>query len=155
MKAVINLFKSFGFAFCGIARAVKNCRNFRIHLVATAYVIYFSRFYNLDSVSYAVLFLTFGSVITAEAFNSALEYACNAVTSEYSKNIKYAKDAAAAAVLICAIFAIGVAISLFLKTDVIASIIQSAGISDWLIFAFSVIVSAFFIFYEDVLNNGK
>ena len=48
-----------------------------------------------------------------------------------------------------------VAAALFLKTNVIMSIVSSAKTVDWMIFAVSVVISAIFIFYEDILNNGK
>lgn len=157
MNAVKKLVKSFLYAFRGIFTCVKTCRNFRIHTVAVFYVLLFSTFYNFDRIEYAVLFLTFGAVLCAEAFNSSLEFTCNAVNSEYCDKIKKAKDTAAAAVLISAIFAIGVAASLFIEPQVIKSIFTyfSNSAFETALFLISILASVFFIFYEDIFKNGK
>lgn len=157
MNAFKNLVKSFGYAFRGVLLCIKSCRNFRIHMVATAYVLYFSGYYDFSSVEYAVLFLTFGSVLIAEAFNSAIEYACDSVSEQYCDKIKYSKDTAAAAVLISAIFSLCVAGALFFDRDVIMRIVSdfaSSGIKI-LLFVISVVISVIFIFYKEILKNGK
>lgn len=157
MRAVKNLIRSFYYAFKGILGCIKTCRNFRIHMVATAYVLYFSRYFELGSAEYAVLFLTFGSVLAAEAVNSALEFTCDAVTGKYSDDVRRAKDSAAAAVLISAVFAVCVAVSLFAKPDIIASVVCDIASSavKIAVFIFTVVVSVIFIFYKEILNNGK
>ncbi len=156
MKAFITLLKSFGYAFNGIWLCIKNCRNFRIHMIAVLYVMYFSRFYDFDVAIYGILFLTFAMVLTAECINSSLEYTCNSVTDKYNENIKKAKDTAAGAVLICAIFAIFIALLFFSRIDIILQIIDYfASPLKLLIFALSIIISLIFIFYKDVFKNGK
>ena len=156
MKALSGLLKSFGYAFNGLWLCVKNCRNFRIHIIAVLYVMYFSRFYNFDTAAYGILFLTFAMVLLSESLNSALEYTCNAVTSEYNENIKKAKDIAAGAVLICAIFAVCMAVLLFGKSDVIDEIINYfTSPVKLLVLIISIVISLIFIFYKDVFKNGK
>lgn len=157
MNALKKLFKSFYYAFRGVAYCIRDCRNFRTHIVATLFVLAFSRYFEFGATEYAVLFLTFGSVLTAEAFNCALEHACDSVTQEYSEKIKLAKDSAAAAVLICAIFSVGVAVSFFAKPNVIVMIFKDIAASPIkiLLFALFFILSVIFIFYKEFFKNGK
>jgi diacylglycerol kinase (ATP) len=62
----------------------------------------------------AILAITIGLVLAAEAANTAVESAVDAVGPEYSLPGKHAKDAAAAAVLILAVTAVVVAAALFI-----------------------------------------
>jgi diacylglycerol kinase len=61
----------------------------------------------------AILVLTIGLVFTAEAVNTAVEAAVDALGGAYSLPAKHAKDAAAAAVLVAAAASIAVGLVLF------------------------------------------
>lgn len=114
---MIKLLKGFAYAGRGILLCLKE-RNFRIHLVAVAVVVYFgARFYEFDRSEWAVLALTMGAVISLEAVNTALEYLCDKVCTENDALIGKCKDCAAGAVLLSAIAAVGVAVSLFWDTE--------------------------------------
>ncbi len=52
-------------------------------------------------------------VLLAESLNSAIEKACDAITTEHHSSIKYAKDVAAGAVLVAAAAAITVGLFVF------------------------------------------
>lgn len=106
-------FKGFAFAGRGLARCLRE-RNFRFHLCAAAFTAYFAaRFYELSRAEWAVLLLTFAAVLSLEAVNTALECLCDRVSPEKNELIKQAKDCAAGAVLIAAVFAVGVGAALF------------------------------------------
>jgi diacylglycerol kinase (ATP) len=68
----------------------------------------------LGPTEWAVLCLTIGLVLAAEAANTAVETVCNLVSPTYDPLVKRAKDVAAAGVLISAVAAVGVAAALFL-----------------------------------------
>ncbi|MCM1023940.1 MAG: diacylglycerol kinase family protein [Prevotella sp.] len=119
MKA---LMKSFLYAFRGISSAVKSQRNMRIHLTAAVYVAGFSFFYDLTRTEYALLMLTFGAVMSCELINTAVEAAVDLCSPEYHKLAELAKDAAAGAVLVSAVFAVIVGILLFGDIAVIKEI---------------------------------
>lgn len=118
-----DFFKAFLYAGQGIAAAVKGQRNLRIHLTAAVYVTAFSFFYELSGTDYVLLMLTFSSVISAELINTAIEAAVDICSPEKNSLAKLAKDAAAGAVLVTAIFAVITGLILFLDIDVIKSII--------------------------------
>lgn len=114
MKAFL---KGFMYAFQGIIYCIKNERNMRIHTVAALYVLIFARFFAFTREDYALLLLTIGGVMSAEAMNTAIESLADRVCKGKSPLIKAAKDAAAGAVLILAVIAIGVALFLFGRAD--------------------------------------
>lgn len=85
----------------------------RIHTVAALYVLIFARFFAFSRTEYAVLLLTIGGVLAAEAINTAVENLADRLTKQNDPLIKAAKDAAAGAVLILAVFSVGIAVFLF------------------------------------------
>jgi diacylglycerol kinase len=94
----------------------------RVHCCAAFYVLIFMPFYGFSTAEKALIFLTIGSVISAEAFNTAIESAVDLVTSEKRPLAKLAKDAAAGAVLITAAAAAAVGIAMFWDTEIIGEI---------------------------------
>lgn len=113
----MKFFKGFYYAGRGIAAACKG-RNFRFQLCAAAFVIFFAaRFYSFSAEKWAVLLLTCGAVLSLEAVNTAVEKLSDSVTLEENPLIKAAKDCAAGAVLIAAIFAVVIGVFLFRNED--------------------------------------
>ena len=157
MNALKKLLFGFKYAFKGVLFCIKTCRNFRIHTVAVLVVLYFSRFYQLSKTDYAILLVLFGLVLTSEAVNSAIEQCCNEVSVNYSERIKFAKDAAAGAVLITALTALCVAIVMFWDVSVFKEIANyfSHSVIRCLLLALSVLISVIYIFSGDIFKNGK
>ncbi len=62
----------------------------------------------------ALIVLTVGTVLVVEAINTCLETMCDLVSPTYHPLVKKCKDVSAAAVLISALAAVGVAALLFL-----------------------------------------
>jgi diacylglycerol kinase len=102
IKQRINSFK---YAFNGIGDLLKSQMNARIHLFFTILVIAGGFFFEISKVEWLISLLAIATVFAAEAFNTALEYLTDLVSPEYHPLAGKAKDAAAAAVLILAIFA--------------------------------------------------
>ena len=75
-----GLIKSFGYAFSGFAKAVKNERNLKIHLSVASLIIAFAYFFGLTRTEWAILFLAIGFVIASELFNTSVEWCADAVT---------------------------------------------------------------------------
>ncbi len=119
-----DFFKAFIYAGEGIWEAVRCQRNFRFHIAAAVYVTAFSFFYDLTRTDYVLLILTFSSVMASEMINTAIENAVDLCSKEYSKTAKAAKDTAAGAVLVTAIFAVITAIILFGDIDTVKQIIS-------------------------------
>lgn len=113
----MRFLSSFRFAFRGIVFCINKERNMRIHTVVALYVFVFSFFFHLSPTGYAVLFLTFASVLISEMFNSAAEYLCDAVSPAFNPAVRTVKDVAAGAVLVGALFSVGVAVCLFREPE--------------------------------------
>ncbi len=109
----MKFLKGFYYAGRGIALAARE-RNFRFHLCAMAFVIFFAaKFYELPRGEWAALLLTCGAVLSLEAANTAVERLCDKVSPEKDPKIGAVKDIAAGAVLISAIIAAAVGVCLF------------------------------------------
>lgn len=114
----MNFFKGFYYAGRGIFTACGQ-RNFRFHLCVTAFVIFFAaRFYSFSAERWVLLLLTCSAVLVLELVNTALEKLSDKVSPEKDPLIRVAKDCAAGAVLIAAIFAVVIGFFLFWDTDV-------------------------------------
>jgi diacylglycerol kinase len=108
-SALYRLLLSFRWAGEGLIWALRTQQNLRIHALATLVACSVSLWRGLSHVEWAVLLLTCALVWGLELLNSALEAALDYLAPERHPQIKIAKDAAAAAVLVAALFALGVA----------------------------------------------
>ncbi len=98
--------RSFTYAFKGIADVVLHQANMQIHVVVMLLVLFIAFLLPLHALEWAVLLICMGMVLSAELFNSALEYLTDLVSPDYHPLAGKAKDAAAGAVLICAFVAV-------------------------------------------------
>ncbi len=106
--------KGFTFAFEGILYALKTQVNMRFHLAASILVLGLAFYFQLTTNEWLFITLAITSVWTAELFNTATEALTDLVTKELHPLAKVAKDCAAGAVLITALFAIAVGGFVFL-----------------------------------------
>lgn len=118
----MKFLKGFVYAGRGLVTALGQ-RNFRFHLCAAAFVIFFAaRFYSFSAEKWSVLLLTCALVLSLEAVNTAVEKLADSVTLEENPLIKAAKDCSAGAVLIAAVFAVAVGVLLFWNREVFSLI---------------------------------
>lgn len=108
------LYKSFGYAFQGIFHTIRDERNIKIHLFATAMVILFGAWLRISRTEWLICLILFGLVISLELVNTAIEACVDLVTEEKKPLAKKAKDAAAGAVLFSAIMAAIIGLAIFL-----------------------------------------
>lgn len=108
-----SIFAGFKYALEGIYTAFKSERNLKIHLVCTIIVLLLALYLKFSILEIVLLLLIIASVIGAELFNTAIEEVVNILSPEKRKEAKKAKDIAAGAVLIFAIFSIINGILLF------------------------------------------
>lgn len=118
----------------------------RIHTVITVYVLAFSFFFDFTRTEYAVLFLTLAMVMGAELFNTVAEELSDLAAASYHPVVRIVKDLAAGAVLVCAVFALGVGFSLFWRPAVLWSILGLFLSSPLYLFGF-LLVTALSLFY--------
>lgn len=106
--------KSFKYAFKGIATLFKSEPNARIHLLATIMVVAAGFFFSITSEQWIAIVLCIGFVLTAEAFNTAIEFLTDLASPDQHPLAGKAKDVAAGGVLLSAITAIIVGLFIFL-----------------------------------------
>ena len=94
--------------------SIKSERNIRNHLFIAALVVVTAFCLNFSINKFCILFLTISAVISAEMFNSAIEFSLDAIFhNRYSRMVGMAKDIAAGAVMVVSISAIMVGVLLF------------------------------------------
>lgn len=113
MVDIQKLFKSFQYAFEGIAHAFKNDQNLRIHFVIGLIVIIVSILLRVNSFEKGILGITILFVICAEMINSAIEQMVDLISTEHRKEAKIAKDVAAGMVLLTAVGSVIIGMLIF------------------------------------------
>jgi len=106
--------KSFRYAFAGLGYVIKNEHNARIHLLASMVVILTAIYLQVSSRDFALLIFVIMSVFFAETINTAFEHLCDVVSPEKNESVKFTKDIAAGAVLICTFGACLIGLIIFL-----------------------------------------
>ena len=109
-----KLKNSFKYAIEGIESAFKTEQNLKIHFIVMAIVIVLGILLKINYIEWAICFLLFGFVITAELLNTAIEVTVDLAMPQKNDKAKLAKDIAAGAVLVSSITAILVGIVIFL-----------------------------------------
>lgn len=92
------MLKSIKCACQGIACAIAEERNMRIHCVMMVLVIIAGWVLKISKYDWLICILLFGLVIGAELMNTAIEALCDMISTEFHPQIKKAKDIAAGAV---------------------------------------------------------
>ena len=108
------VYKSFGYAFQGIFNTIRTERNIKIHCAAAILVTIFGIWLQISKTEWMICFILFGLILALELVNTAVEATVDLFTEERKPLAKKAKDAAAGAVLIVAIFAAVIGILIFI-----------------------------------------
>ncbi|MCS7031636.1 MAG: diacylglycerol kinase family protein [Gloeomargarita sp. SKYG116] len=105
-----TLWQSFWYAGQGLWYAGCSQRNFRIHLAIGSIALVWAAWVHLNLTQTAIIVLTIGLVLALELVNTALEAVVDLTVGQtYHELARIAKDCAAAAVLVTALAALGVA----------------------------------------------
>ena len=103
----------FGYAFQGLWYSLRTQINMRVHLAIALLALALGIALRISSVEFAVIFLAIASVLIVEMLNTVIELCVDLASPEYHSLAKIAKDVAAGAVLISAIFAVIIAFFIF------------------------------------------
>ena len=109
-----KLIFSFKYAFEGIITTIKEERNMFIHFLIAIIVVITGIYVRLSLNEWFICLLLFALVFSLELINTAIENTVDLVATKKNKKAKLAKDAAAGAVLIAAVFASIIGIIIFL-----------------------------------------
>ena len=106
--------KSFTHAFRGIWTLFREEPNARIHLVANVCAVGLGLYLGISRMEWVAILGVIALVFSAELINTAIEQLADVVSPEFHPKIKLAKDVAAAAVLVLAMYSVAVACFVFL-----------------------------------------
>jgi undecaprenol kinase len=109
-----NRYRSFIAALRGFGWLIVSERHFQLHLVAAFAAVLLGLILGLALIEWAILVLTIGLVLVAEAINTAIEHTIDLTVRQIHPLARTAKDIGAAAVLIAAIISVLIGGFLFL-----------------------------------------
>lgn len=109
-----KLIRGFGYAFKGIWYATATQLNFKIHLVAMLTAALLGYALHVSANEWIWISFCMALVLAAELFNTAIEVLTDLVSPGWNEKAGHAKDVAAGAVLITAIFALVTGLIIFL-----------------------------------------
>jgi len=92
--------RKFAVAFAGVVRGARGQSSFFVHLLFAAAVVILAACLQVSFTDWCLLLLCIFAVLTAEMFNTALEWICRAVTDQQDPRIANALDISSAAVLL-------------------------------------------------------
>ncbi len=107
-------FKSFGFAFKGIAFSLKQ-RNFRIMLGSAILAILLGFFFHIALTEWCIIIICIGLVLALEIINTAIEFFVDLVHPDFHPVAGKIKDLAAGAVLVFSVVALLCGLIVFWK----------------------------------------
>lgn len=109
-----NFSNTFKNARKGMRLSIKSERNIKVHLFTASLVLVTAYCLNFSIVKFCILLLTIAGVISAEMFNSAIEFSLDAIFhNRYCRMVGMAKDIAAGAVMLVTISAVMIGVLLF------------------------------------------
>lgn len=104
----------FSYAWNGLKAMIKE-KNFRIHLMATIFVLNAGLYFRINVIEWAVIILVIGIVLISETFNSVIEQMIDYLKPDIHPTAKLIKDMSAGAVLIASIIAVIIGLIIFLS----------------------------------------
>lgn len=105
---------SFKYAIEGIFAAFKSERNMKIHIFAMLLVIVCGLVFQISGIEWAICLILFAGVIAMEIINTSIETIVDMVMPNYNSKAKIAKDTAAGAVLVWAVFSAIIGLIIFI-----------------------------------------
>ena len=109
-----NLQESFKCAFSGVVETLKSERNFKIHVIASIGAMGLGIILRISVIEFVLIMIAISMVLATEIMNTAIEIVVDLYTGERVHPLaKAAKDAAAGAVLITSVNAVGVGVAIF------------------------------------------
>jgi diacylglycerol kinase (ATP) len=111
--SIIRRAESFTHAGRGVLIFLKSTHNAWIHIVILTVAVAFGIYFNISQTEWFALILSAALVLVSEAFNTAIEIDMDLTSPDYHPYARDTKDVAAGAVLISAVAAAIVGISIF------------------------------------------
>lgn len=108
-----RFFRSFKFAFKGLAIVFREEQSFRVQIVALAAILALGIYFNIRIWEWTALILVAASVLVLELINSTLERIIDYLKPRLHHYVEVVKDIMAAAVLVASLAAAAVGVLIF------------------------------------------
>jgi len=132
MKDRKSVLRSFNFAWEGLTFCFATQRHMRVHFAIMALVLLAAWGLRVNQDELLQLLTAMVLVLIAEMVNTAVEYAIDLSTDGYDPRAKVAKDVAAGAVLLAAVYSVTVAVLVFTTNPRLAEIVRRIPVQrDW------------------------
>lgn len=105
---------SFRHAWDGVITGLKTQPNFRIHLALSSLAILAGFALHISRLEWLVVLFVIAVGLSIELINTSIEFTVDLLTDQYHLLAKYAKDTAAAAMLVYAVFSLLLAMIIFI-----------------------------------------
>lgn len=105
--------RSFGYAYCGIVTACKE-QNFKSHILSAVIVLIAGYFTGLSRIEWFIVLILIALIFALEMMNTAIERVVDLASPNIHPLAKQAKDIAAGAVLVFAVFSAIIGLLIFL-----------------------------------------
>ncbi len=105
--------KSYKYAWRGLREIFFGELNFQILFFFSVIIIVLGFIVEINRIEWIILGFLLTFLLVSEAFNKSIETACDAISEDFSENIRFAKDVAAGAVLLVVILSIIVVFLIF------------------------------------------
>ena len=102
-------------AFRGIFHGIREQNSFRVHFTFATAAILAAALFRVSVIEWCIVLACITGVLTAELFNSALEFMAKAITDEQNVHLGLALDIGSAAVLVAAIGSVIVGSVIFIN----------------------------------------
>jgi len=114
MFDLIRLGKSFKYAFKGLLSLIKKEQNFRLHVLASAAVIFLGIYFEIKLWQWALIVLAIAGIFILEMLNTVLERMIDMFQPRIHQYVEEIKDIMSAVVLVAALASLAVALIIFL-----------------------------------------
>lgn len=105
---------SFKHAYDGLITAIRTQPNFRVHISLSTLAIILGLVFQITRFEWLIIFMTIAIGLAVELLNTSVEFTVDLLTSQYHLLAKYAKDTAAAAMLVYAACSVIIGCLIFL-----------------------------------------
>ncbi len=105
--------RSYKYAWRGLCEIFLRELNFQILFFFSIVTIVVGLIVEINRIEWIILGFLLTFLLVSEAFNKSIETACDAISEDFSENIRFAKDVAAGAVLLVAVLSIIVVTLIF------------------------------------------
>lgn len=116
IQSLIQFFRP---ALTGLSAAFRSQFNMKIHGLMTFLVVIAAFYFQLSAVEWCIILFCIGSVISAELLNTSLEVTVDIASPKIQEKAGLAKDIAAAAVLLAALFSAIIGLIIFVPKIIV------------------------------------